>query len=95
MALVIPNQLTTINNGGNPMISTVFIVIFATTFGGLVLAINALHDNPFRLTLRGRRVLFAVSIIAGLLMYFFVSHFNVDCDLRSNANTPCVIGWFK
>jgi hypothetical protein len=84
---------TKIINGGNPMISTVFIFFFATSFGAMVLAINSLHDNPFRLTLRGRRILFILSVISGLLMYYFVAHFNVDCDLRSNATKPCVIGW--
>lgn len=72
----------------------IFNALFAIFFGGVVLYINKINENPARLSLRGRRVLFVISIIIGFAIALFVTHFNVNCDLRSGATTPCHVGWF-
>jgi hypothetical protein len=76
------------------MIMNFFYVLFAIFFGATVLYIIKINENPARLTLRGKRVVFVISLIIGFALALFVTHFNVDCDLRTGATTACHVGWF-
>ena len=69
-----------------------FAVGFATFFA-VAIALTVKQERY--ITLRGRRVAFFIALLVGLLLAQFVMHFNVDCDLRPNATTPCQIGWVK
>jgi hypothetical protein len=75
------------------MIQTIFYFVFSFLFAASISWIIKENGNPANLTLRGRRVVFVFSIIIGFAIALFVTHFNVDCDLRSGANTPCFVGF--
>lgn len=75
------------------MISNLFAIGFALLFACAIAWV--VKENEYKLTLRGRRVVFFFALILGLLIAQFVMHFYVDCDLRAGATTPCQIGWIK
>lgn len=71
---------------------SLFTVGFATVFA----VVNAwIIKQESYVTLRGRRVAFFIALIVGLAIAQVLIHWNVDCDLRPNATTPCQIGWVK
>lgn len=76
------------------MALTVLSFIFATLFSVVVMAINVINENPFKLTLRGRRVLFAFAFVIGIVISQYVFHAEWNCDLRSNSTTTtCTLTW--
>ena len=74
------------------MIQTIFYFVFSFIFAASIALTIKANGNPSHLTLRGRRVVFVFSFIIGFAIALFVTHFNVDCDLRSGATTPCFVG---
>ena len=70
-----------------------FFAICYTLFFACAMAVFVKH-NFKNLTLRGRRVTFVGLLILGFGISQYVMHVTVDCDLRPNANTPCVV-WVK
>ena len=78
------------------MAEVILSVIFALIFAVAILATNTLNENPFRLTLRGRRVFFIFALIGGFLLAQPVLHIQWDCDLRANATTTeCKVRWIQ
>ena len=75
------------------MISTALCFIFATAIACGVLIVIKLNGNPNKLTVRGKRFVFAISLIAGSLVFQTAISFNVDCDLRNNQKQQCHILW--
>ena len=76
------------------MAEIVLSVIFAFIFAVAMLATNTLNENPLKLTLRGRRVLFISALIGGFLLSQVTLHIQWNCDLRANATTTeCKVSW--
>ena len=76
------------------MAEVILSSIFALIFAVAILATNTVNENPFRLTLRGRRVAFIFAIAIGFLLSKPVFHIQWDCDLRANATTTeCKVIW--
>jgi hypothetical protein len=75
------------------MISFIFCTLYALFFGGLVAYLNEANGNPAKLTLRGKRVVFATAIIIGFILCYITFHFQINCDLRAGATTACSIAW--
>lgn len=73
------------------MIMYLLCFIYAIFFGGLTAWLNQANGNPANLTLRGRRVVFAIAIIIGFFLAYIALNINVGCDLRTGANTACHI----
>lgn len=72
----------------------ILFYLFSSLFYAVTISrLMVITDNPFNLTLRGRRVAFVFLLILGFAIGVFVSHWYVDCDLRAGATTPCVAGW--
>lgn len=77
------------------MISNVIAILFSMAFASGVMILIRLN-NDSKLTLRGRRLVFVVSLVAGFFVAQFFLHFNVNCDLRPNATTTeCQVAWFQ
>lgn len=74
------------------MISNFLIMAFSIFFAITVTFVNQLNGNPYQLTLRGKRVLFAVSVVCGIVLGSIAIHFYVDCDL-TQANSTCQATW--
>lgn len=70
------------------MINTVLGISFSLFTATSVLTLNTLNSNPLKLTLRGRRVLFAIAILGGFLLYQFAIHFFWYCN-----EIGCTIEW--
>jgi hypothetical protein len=70
------------------MINTVLSISFSTFLAVSTLTLNTLNSNPLKLTLRGRRFLFVVAFVSGLLLYQFAIHFFWYCN-----ETECIIEW--
>ena len=75
------------------MISIALCFIFATAIACGVLIVIKLNGNPNKLTLRGKRYVFVISLIAGSLVFQAAIHFNVNCDLRNNHKQQCHVSW--
>jgi uncharacterized membrane protein YbhN (UPF0104 family) len=76
------------------MAEVILSSIFALIFAVAILATNTVNENPFKLSLRGRRVAFIFAIVAGFLLSKPVFHIQWDCDLRPNAtSTECKVTW--
>jgi len=76
------------------MTEVILSSIFALIFAVAILATNTLNENPFKLTLRGRRVAFIFAILVGFLLSKPVFHIQWNCDLRANATTSeCKVNW--
>jgi hypothetical protein len=76
------------------MAEVILSVIFALVFAVVILATNTLNENPFKLTLRGRRVFFISALIGGYLLAQPVLHIQWNCDLRPNSTaTKCEVVW--
>ena len=71
----------------------IFTTIFSLVIAVSALSINAISNNPYKLTLRGRRTLFIIALIVGAVIAQPVMHLYWDCDLRAGATTQCKIGW--
>lgn len=56
-----------------------------------ILTVTRINGNQLNLTVRGKRVLFIVSIVTGLIIYLLASNLYINCDLRSGAADGCVI----
>jgi hypothetical protein len=70
------------------MINTVLSISFSIFLAVSTLTLNTLNSNPLKLTLRGRRFLFVVAFVSGLLLYQFAIHFFWYCN-----ETECIIEW--
>jgi len=70
------------------MISNLVGILFSLFFAISVLTINTVNQNPLKLTIRGKRVLFAIAILGGLLLYQFAIHFFWYCN-----ESGCIIEW--
>lgn len=70
------------------MINTVLSISFSLFLAVSTLTLNTLNSNPLKLTLRGRRLLFVVAFVSGLLLYQFAIHFFWYCN-----ETECIIEW--
>lgn len=76
------------------MTEVILGIIFALFFSVAILATNTLNENPFKLTLRGRRVAFISAFVGGFLLAQPVFHIQWDCDLRPSATTTeCKVAW--
>jgi hypothetical protein len=76
------------------MAEVILSSIFALIFAVAILATNTVNENPFKLSLRGRRVAFIFAIVVGFLLSKPVFHIQWDCDLRPNAtSTECKVIW--
>jgi hypothetical protein len=76
------------------MLSNLLAIIYSVAFASGVMILIRLN-NDSKLTLRGRRLVFVVSLVAGFFVAQFFLHFNVNCDLRPNATTTeCQVAWF-
>lgn len=51
------------------------------------------YDNSFRLTLRGKRVLFVIGILFFFGLFEITQNLYVDCDLRDFDASGCRIVW--
>lgn len=74
------------------MISNFLIMAFSLFFAVTVTYVNKLNGNPHKLTLRGKRWLFAVSVVCGMVIGSIAIHFYVNCDL-TQANSTCQATW--
>lgn len=74
------------------MISNLLIVAYSLFFAATVSYVNQANGNPHHLTLRGRRVLFAVSVLCGIVIGAIMIHFFVNCDL-TKPNSTCQATW--
>ena len=72
------------------MIEVLFTFGYAF-FVACVIALFVKHENVF--TLRQRRKTFLIVFVTNLIAAQYIIHVQVDCDLRANATTPCVIAW--
>jgi len=70
------------------MINTVLGISFSLITAISVLTVNTLNSNPLKLNKRGRRVLFAIAILGGFLLYQFAIHFFWYCN-----ESGCIIEW--
>lgn len=70
------------------MISTVLGTLFSLSIAISVLTLNTLNENPLKLSLRGRRLLFVVAFLFGILLYQFAIHFFWYCN-----ESECIIEW--
>ena len=70
------------------MINTVLSISFSIFLAVSTLTLNTLNSNPLKLTLRGRRFLFVVAFVSGLLLYQFAIHFFWYCN-----ESECIIEW--
>ena len=70
------------------MINTVLGISFSLFTAVSALTLNTLNSNPLKLTLRGRRFLFIVAFVSGLLLYQFTIHFFWYCN-----ESECIIEW--
>lgn len=70
------------------MISTVLGTLFSLSIAISVLTVNTLNENPLKLSLRGRRLLFVVAFLFGILLYQFAIHFFWYCN-----ESECIIEW--
>ena len=76
------------------MAEIVLSVIFAFIFAVAILATNTLNENPFRLTLLGRRVLFIIALVIGFGIGQYTLHIQWNCDLRpQSTQTTCEVEW--
>jgi hypothetical protein len=76
------------------MISNFLVLAYSLFFACVVSYVNQINGNPHHLTLRGKRVLFVVSVVLGILIAQFILNIYVDCDLRTNAtDKTCQIMW--
>jgi hypothetical protein len=68
--------------------------IYALFFSVAILATNTINGNPFRLTLRGRRVTFVFALLVGFIIAQYTLHIEWNCDLRPNhTQTSCEVAW--
>jgi len=51
------------------------------------------YDNAFRLTVRGRRVLFIVGILFFFGLFQVSQNLYVECDLRDMNASDCKVFW--
>lgn len=70
------------------MISTVLGTLFSLSIAISVLILNTLNENPLKLTVRGKRLLFIVAFLFGILLYQFAIHFFWYCN-----ESECIIEW--
>lgn len=56
------------------MISNGITILFSLSLGVIALLTNKLNGNPYKLTLRGRRILFIVAFAIGLLINQIAIH---------------------
>jgi len=70
------------------MINTVLGISFSLFTAVSALTLNTQNSNPLKLTLRGRRFLFVVVFVSGLLLYQFAIHFFWYCN-----ESECIIEW--
>lgn len=76
------------------MLSNLVSLAFSLLIAGVISGVNQFNGNPYSLTLRGKRVLFVMSVVFGIVITQFAFHFYVDCDLQAQANaTHCAISW--
>ena len=76
------------------MAEIVLSVIFSLIFAVIILTANTLNGNPFKLTLRGRRVFFIFALIVGFGISQYTLHIQWNCDLRpQNTQTKCEVAW--
>jgi hypothetical protein len=50
------------------MISSIIGILFSVSVGVIALLTNKVNGNPYKLTLRGKRLLFIVAFLIGLLI---------------------------
>ena len=50
------------------MISSIIGILFSVSVGVIALLTNKANGNPYKLTLRGKRLLFIVAFLIGLLI---------------------------
>jgi hypothetical protein len=74
------------------MISNLLAIIYGLTIAVGVLLVIKFNQN--KLTIRGKRVVFVCSILAGFLLAQIILHVEVNCDLRIGSTTPCAVRWF-
>ena len=55
----------------------VVYLLYAIFFSACFLRINKLNENPHRLTVRGKRVLFAVLFVVGLVLVHAILNLNL------------------
>lgn len=70
------------------MISNLFGVLFSIFTAVIVLLTIKSNDNPSKLTIRGKRVVFALALVGGFFLYQFAIHFYWTCE-----PTGCQIAW--
>jgi hypothetical protein len=61
-------HLITYELEANPMISSIIGILFSVSVGVIALLTNKVNGNPYKLTLRGKRLLFIVAFLIGLLI---------------------------
>ena len=75
------------------MISNVIAILFSMVFASGVMILIRLNIDS-KLTLRGRRLVFVLALVAGFFIAQFATHFYVNCDLRPTASTSkCQMAW--
>jgi hypothetical protein len=74
----------------NSILGCTYAFIFACTTLYLIKS-----NNVKNITVRGKRVIFCFALVAGFLLQLFVTHINVDCDLRTGASATCATHWTK
>jgi hypothetical protein len=60
------------------MISTAVSIIFALAIGVITLFTIKANGNPSQLTVRGKRVVFALAFVFGLFLYQIATHLYWD-----------------
>jgi hypothetical protein len=70
------------------MISNLFGVLFSILMAVIVLLTIKSNDNPSKLTIRGKRIVFVLALFGGFFIYQFAIHFYWTCD-----ETGCQIAW--
>ena len=56
------------------MINTVIAVLFGISMGVITLLTIKFNGNPSQLTVRGKRVVFALAFVGGLALYQIATH---------------------
>jgi hypothetical protein len=56
------------------MISTAVSIVFALSIGVITLVTIRANGNPSQLTVRGKRVVFALAFVGGLALYQIATH---------------------
>lgn len=75
------------------MISNLLAIIHSIVLAIGVLLVIKFNNNPYKLTVRGKRFVFVCFLLVGYLMAQVLLHIEVSCDLRPNSNTPCIVRW--